>query len=79
MATRPKTLFHVWDAWLYGFNGGKPEKYFTESERGANKDTYSDRRKFCILVEWLLDRGYDVKIAIDMIYDTYGALQFPRF
>ena len=55
-----------------GTGGGKPAKAFTQTERGANKFSFSRRRVFWDLVEGMVRRGQSSDVAIDNIYRVYG-------
>ncbi len=55
-----------------GTGGGKPAKAFTQTERGANKFSFSRRRVFWDLAEGMVRRGQSSDVAIDNIYQVYG-------
>jgi hypothetical protein len=69
---RPKNLHHVWQEWEQGVNGGKAAKLWTHAERGTNTSTYSDRKKLCTAIDYLVKRGHSADNAIDMLYKKYG-------
>ena len=68
----PRDLWVLWKEWEQGLGGGKPAKAFTQTERGANKFSFSRRRVFWDLVEGMLRRGQSSDVAIDNIYRVYG-------
>ncbi|KNC84963.1 hypothetical protein SARC_02818 [Sphaeroforma arctica JP610] len=67
-----RTLWQVWQEYDAGLYGSKPASFFTDSERGRVKCTYSLRLCFWRTMEKLTARGNSAQKAIEKIQDAYG-------
>lgn len=69
----PRTLHLLWQEYEIGIGGRKPAKNFTVSERGRVKYAYYRRKIVWETIARLVRAGFTAQVAIDMIYDIYGA------
>jgi hypothetical protein len=74
LCENPKTLYVVWQEYMYGVNGSKPAKDFTVSERGAIKSKYCRRKILWDQIVALMRSKYlyTANQAIEKIYNVYG-------
>ena len=69
----PMSLHIIWQEYEFRVGGQKPAKNFTAAERGRVKYAYYCRKKFWETISGLVHAGHTAQVAIDMIYDVYGA------
>jgi hypothetical protein len=72
LCAAPRTLGILWDEYLNGTGGGKPECEFTREERGRVKYKYSRRLPFWTCMKRLIERGNTAQTAIRKIQGVYG-------
>lgn len=73
LSSLPRDLYQLWDEYQVGLNGNKAARLFTRAERGKCKDLFSFRNVFWSTIVKLVDRGEPYQVAIDRIYNLYGA------
>jgi hypothetical protein len=72
LVKNPRSLHIIWQEYEFGVGGRKPAKNFTATERGTVK--YAICRKIVWeTISGLYRAGHTPQVAIDMIYDVYGA------
>ena len=71
LTTKPKTLYDLWDEYVFGVGGRKPAKDFSAAERGKVKFKYSRRKVVWSLILKLVDSGMSAQVSIDRIYAAY--------
>jgi hypothetical protein len=69
----PRTLYDLWVEYQTGIGGRKPARDFTARERGADKYRFYRRKHVWDIVVHLVNAGIQARVAIDRIYDHYGA------
>ena len=74
LCENPKTLYVMWQEYMFGINGSKPAKDFTSNERGLNKSQYSRRKVAWEQIVTLMRSKhlYTANQAIEKIYSVYG-------
>jgi hypothetical protein len=72
LAAHPRTLLLLWHEYLYGLEGNKAAKDFTQVERGRAKFKYCRRKCFWSVMSRLVNAGFTELIAIDKIHQAYG-------
>ena len=68
----PRSLYELWNEYMFGFYGNKPAKDFTAQERGKVKFAYYRWNVFWVQVAKMVREGYTHDRAIDLIYECYG-------
>ncbi len=69
----PRSLHLLWQEYEFGIGGRKPAKNFTAVERGRVKYAYYRRKIVWEMIAGLVRAGHTAQVAIDMIYEIYGA------
>jgi hypothetical protein len=69
----PRSLYDLWKEYEFGFQGCKPAKDWTASERGKDRFKYYKRNIFWVQVSDMIRAGHTAERAIDLIYRVYGA------
>jgi hypothetical protein len=69
----PRTLYDLWVEYTTGIGGRKAARDFTARERGADKYRYYRRKHVWDIVSNLLNAGILARVAVDRIYNHYGA------
>ena len=72
LSSSPKSLYVLWDEWMYGLGGKKPARLFTAVERGRSKRKFSRRRVVWDKISEMVRSGMTAHTAIDAIYHHYG-------
>ena len=77
LSPSPRTLHELWAEWQFGIGGRKPTRLFTEHESGVrqHKSTFSRRKAFWELMEYLIRSGYTHDDACARVYRVYGENQ----
>ena len=73
LVKNPRSLHIIWQEYELGIGGRKPAKNFTAAERGRVKYAYYRRKIVWETISGLVRAGHTAQVAIDMIYDVYGA------
>ena len=69
----PRTLYDLWVEFTTGIGGRKAARDFTARERGADKYRYYRRKHVWDIVTTLVNAGIQARVAVDRIYNHYGA------
>ena len=69
----PRNLYDLWKEFEFGFQGCKPTKDWTASERGKDRFKYYKRNIFLVQVSEIVWAGHTGDRAIDMIHRVYCA------
>ncbi|KAI2498774.1 hypothetical protein MHU86_15730 [Fragilaria crotonensis] len=69
----PRSLHLLWQEYEFGIGGRKPAKNFNAIERGRVKYAYYRRKIAWEMIAGLVRGGHTAQVAIDMIYEIYGA------
>jgi hypothetical protein len=69
----PRTLYDLWVEYTSGIGGRKAARDFTARERGADKYRYYRRKHVWDIVSNLVNAGVLARVAVDRIYNHYGA------
>ena len=74
LSNAPRTLHALWEEWQFGIGGRKPARLFTVHESGvaSHKSTFSRRKAFWELMEYLIRSGHTHDEACARIYQVYG-------
>ena len=72
LSPHPKTLYQLWDEYVFGNGNNKPAKYFTRAELDRYKYKYCNRLVFWKLCEHLTNRNIPADEDIDCIWLHYG-------
>lgn len=73
LSPHPRSLHQLWAEYMFGIGGRKPAKDFTTAERGRCKYKYCRRKIVWDCISRLIRSGYTDDVAIDRIYQCYGA------
>ena len=73
LSPTPRTIFILWHEYQHGIGGRKAARLFTPHERGRVKHKYHRRKVVWDLVSGLVRGGLTANLAIDCIYQLYGA------
>ena len=73
LSPTPRTLYDLWVEYQTGIGGRKPARDFTAQERGLDKYRYYRRKHVWDIVVNLVNAGVQARVAIDRIYNHYGA------
>ena len=73
LSDKPKTLSILWREYMFGVGRNKPAKDFTAHERNnkKNKNVYTRRKPFWLLVGRMTNAGWTDQVACEMIQETY--------
>ena len=73
LLNKPKTLSILWKEWMFGVGRNKPAKDFTSQERNTekNKNVYTRRKPFWLLVGRMTNAGWNDQVACEVIQETY--------
>jgi hypothetical protein len=69
----PRTLYDLWVEFTIGIGGRKAARDFTARERGVDKYRYYRRKHVWDIVTNLVNAGIQARVAVDRIYNHYGA------
>jgi hypothetical protein len=69
----PRTLYDLWVEYTTGIGGRKAARDFTALERGRNKYCFYRRKHVWDIVSNLVNAGVNYRVAVDRIYNHYGA------
>jgi hypothetical protein len=69
----PRTLYDLWVEYTTGIGGRKAARDFTSFERGRNKYRFYRRKHVWDIVSNLVNAGVNSRVAVDRIYNHYGA------
>lgn len=74
LSPAPRSLHVLWAEWQFGIGGRKPARLFTRRESGVeqHKSTFSRRKAFWELMEYLIRSGLTHEGACARIYQVYG-------
>jgi hypothetical protein len=74
LSSTPASLNDLWVEWQFGIGGRKPARLFTERESGVAqlKSTFSRRKVFWEVMEYLIRTGHTHDGACIRIYQVYG-------
>ena len=75
LSKNPKCLHTLWREYEDGLGGRKAAKHFTAQERGKVKALYHRRKVVWDVIRGLILAGHTAHVAVDKIYETYGAGQ----
>ena len=73
LSATPRTLYDLWQEYQYGIGTRKPARLFTPQERGRSKFKYSRRKVVWDTISVLVRSGVTANVAMDRIYQVYGA------
>jgi hypothetical protein len=73
LSPTPRSLYDLWVEYQTGIGGRKPARDFTARERGLDKYRYYRRKLVWDIVSNLVNAGIIARVAIDRIYNHYGA------
>ena len=73
LSPTPRTLYDLWVEYQTGIGGRKPARDFTAQERGRDKYRFYRRKHVWDIVVNLVNAGVQARVAIDRIYNHYGA------
>ena len=73
LSPTPRNLYLLWQEYQHGIGGRKAAKLFTPQERGRVKFKYSRRKVVWDCISTLVRSGMTANVAIDHIYQVYGA------
>ena len=73
LLNHPKTLSILWREYMFGVGRNKPARDFTTLERNTkdNKNVYTRRKPFWLLVGRMTNAGWNDQVACEMIQETY--------
>ena len=73
LLNKPKTLSILWREYMFGVGRNKPARDFTTLERNTkdNKNVYTRRKPFWLLVGRMTNAGWNDQVACEMIQETY--------
>ena len=73
LLNKPKTLSILWREYMFGVGRNKPAKNFTSQERNTekNKNVYTRRKPFWLLVGRMTNAGWNDQVACEVIQETY--------
>ena len=73
LLNKPKTLSILWREYMFGVGRNKPAKDFTSQERNTekNKNVYTRRKPFWLLVGRMTNAGWNDQVACEVIQETY--------
>ena len=77
LSSLPRTVYDLWDEYTVGLEGRKPAKLYLSLERGKCKHKYSRRKVVWDKIQELVNAGYTLHVAINMILDHYGRDKRP--
>lgn len=74
LCENPKTLYVLWQEYMYGIHGRKPAREFTKQDKAAVRARYSQRRVIWDQINKLMrsKHRYTANEAIEKIYSVYG-------
>jgi hypothetical protein len=73
LSPTPRTLYDLWVEYITGIGGRKPACDFTAQEQGRDKYRFYRRKHVWDIVVNLVNAGVQARVAIDRIYNHYGA------
>ena len=73
LSPTPRSLYDLSVEYQTGIGGRKPAHDFTARERGLDKYRYYHRKNVWDIVSNLVNAGIIARVAIDRIYNHYGA------
>jgi hypothetical protein len=73
LSPNPRTLYLLWEEYQHGIGGRKAARLFSAPERGRVKHKYHCRKVVWTLVSALVRSGLTANVALDRIYQVYGA------
>ena len=69
----PRTLYDLWVEYTTGIGGRKAARDFSTIERGRDKYRFYRRKHVWDIVSNLVNAGVNSRVAVDRIYNHYGA------
>jgi Transcriptional activator of glycolytic enzymes len=74
LCENPKTLYVLWQEYMYGIHGRKPAREFTKQDKVSVRARYSQRRVIWDQINKLMRSKYrfTANEAIEKIYSVYG-------
>ena len=76
LSKNPRTLHLLWEEYQNGIGTRKAARLFSIRERNQNKQTkglFCRRKPFWVCIERLVSKGIPPRVAIDRVYQVYGA------